>query len=229
MKTIGIIGGLSWPSTITYYENINRLVSEKLGSHHCAKLIIVQADFKQILGWIRAKQWDPIAKELLSLSQQLERAGADFIVIACNTVHKVIPMIEDKIRLPILHIVDVALEKIQQLGLGRIGLIGSPLTMTDEYFAGRLKKHQIEVLTPSEDDQKMIHHALGNEFAIGLFLPETRTRFKRAIARLIEQGAEAVILGCTEFGNLVQAEDSAVPLIDTASLHSEIAVKMAFS
>ncbi|KAJ5443494.1 aspartate racemase [Penicillium daleae] len=229
MKTIGIIGGLAWPSTITYYQNINRLISEKLGPLHCAKLIIVQINFDQITKWINSEQWEKVAEALLSLARQLERGGADFIVVACNTVHKVVPAIQDQIPLPILHIVDAASGKIRELGFSRVGLIGSALTMTDDYFAGRLAKYQIEALLPSEGDQKMIHHALETELAPGIFLPETRARFKEAIGRLIERGAEAIVLGCTEFGKLVQADDSSVPLIDTAKVHSEMAAKMALS
>lgn len=227
MKKIGIIGGLSWPSTITYYSTINRLVSSKLGPEHCAELILVQADFKEILHWIRTKDWELLGKKLLSLAKQLESSGADFIVIACNTVHKALPLIEDKVALPILHIVDATLERIRQLGLNKVGLIGSPLTMTDEYFTGRLVDHQVEVVTPSEDDQKIIHDALTNEFVQGLFLPETRDRFKEIINRLAEEGAEAVILGCTEFGSLLKGEESPVLLIDTAIVHCEAAVTMA--
>lgn len=227
MKKIGIIGGLSWPSTITYYSTINRLVSSKLGPEHCAELILVQADFKEILHWIRTKDWELLGKKLLSLAKQLESSGADFIVFACNTVHKALPLIEDKVALPILHIVDATLERIRQLGLNKVGLIGSPLTMTDEYFTGRLVDHQVEVVTPSEDDQKIIHDALTNEFVQGLFLPETRDRFKEIINRLAEEGAEAVILGCTEFGSLLKGEESPVLLIDTAIVHCEAAVTMA--
>ncbi|KAJ5260478.1 hypothetical protein N7478_012083 [Penicillium angulare] len=226
MKTIGIIGGLSWPSTITYYSTINCLVSSKLGPDHCAELILVQADFKEILHWIRTKEWELLGNKLLALAKHLESSGADFIVIACNTVHKALPIIEDKISLPILHIVDATLEKIRQLGLKRVGLIGSPLTMTDEYFAGRLTDHQVEVVTPSEEDQKIIHDALKKEFVQGLFLPETRDRFKGVISRLVEEGAQAVILGCTEFGSLLKGEESPVLLIDTAIVHCEAAVSM---
>lgn len=229
MKTIGIIGGLAWPSTITYYQNINRLISEKLGPLHCAKLIIVQINFDQIVKWVNSEQWEKVAEALLSLARQLERGGADFIAVACNTVHKVVPTIQEQITLPILHIVDAASEKIRELGFRRVGLLGSAFTMTDDYFAGRLAKHQIETLLPSEGDQKMIHLALETELAPGIFLPETRARFKGAIDRLIERGAEAIVLGCTEFGKLVQADDSSVPLIDTANVHSEMAAKMALS
>jgi aspartate racemase len=227
MKTIGIIGGLAWPSTITYYSTINRLVSSKLGPEHCAELILVQADFKEILHWIRTKEWELLGKKLLALAKHLESSGADFIVIACNTVHRALPLSEDKIALPILHIVDASLERILQLGLKRVGLIGSPLTMTDEYFAGRLADHQVEVVPPSKDDQRTIHDALRNEFVQGLFLPETRVRFKGVISRLAEEGAEAVILGCTEFGILLKEEESPVLLIDTAVVHCEAAVSMA--
>lgn len=227
MKTIGIIGGLAWPSTITYYQNINRLVSEKLGPLHCANLILVQTDFDQIVNWLESDQWGKVADALLSLARQLERAGADIIVVACNTVHKVVPAIQDQIQTPIFHIVDAASQKIEELGLRKVGLLGSFLTMTDEYFVGRLAKNQIEALVPTESDQQMIQRALETELAPGVFLSKTRGDFKGAIERLVERGAEAIILGCTEFGKLVQTEDSNVPLIDTANVHSEMAARMA--
>ncbi|GLI79955.1 hypothetical protein PoHVEF18_008303 [Penicillium ochrochloron] len=227
MKTIGIIGGLAWPSTITYYQVINQLVAEKLGPLHCANLILVQTDFNQIVNWLESDQWGKVADALLSLARQLETSGADFIVVACNTVHKVVPTIQGQIKTPIFHIVDAASQKIAELGLCKVGLLGSRLTMTDEYFVGRLAKNQIETLVPIESDQQMIQRALETELAPGVFLPKTRADFKAAINRLIERGAEAIILGCTEFGKLVQIEDSRVQLIDTAHVHSEMAAKMA--
>lgn len=229
MKTIGIIGGLGWVSTARYYETINRLVAEKLGSRHCAKLIIAQTDSDTTLGLAGTEQWDKLAETLLQIARQLERAGADFILVACNTVHKVVPKVQAQLKLPILHIVDATAEKVRELGVPRVGLLGSELTMTDEYFASRLMKQGIEVLIPDEQDRKMIQHYLLAELVAGVFLEETREKFKAVIGQLVEQGAEAVILGCTEFGRLVQVEDCPVPLVDTADVHSEIAVKMALS
>ncbi|KAJ5558539.1 aspartate racemase [Penicillium sp. DV-2018c] len=168
-----------------------------------------------------------VADALLSLARKLERAGADIIVVACNTVHKVVPTIQDQIQTPILHIVDATSQKIEELGLRKVGLLGSFLTMTDEYFVGRLAKNQIEALVPTESDQRMIQRALETELAAGVFRPKTRRDFKGAIERLVERGAEAIILGCTEFGKLVQTEDSSVPLIDTANVHSEMAARVA--
>lgn len=227
MKTIGIIGGLGWPSTIRYYENINRLVAERLGPLHCAKLLIAQTNNSQVIEWKDTEQWEKLAKALVALAQQLERGGADFVVIACNTVHKVVPRVQEQTRLPILHIVDAVSEKIRELGYRRVGLLGSAVTMTDGYFAGRLGDMQVEVLLPSADDQEMLNYLLFSELVAGVFLPETRAKFRGAIGRLIERGAEAIVLGCTEFGELVLDEDSAVPLIDTANVHSEIAARVA--
>ncbi|KAL4878095.1 Asp/Glu/hydantoin racemase [Aspergillus karnatakaensis] len=168
---------------------------------------------------------------MLALCKQLEHAGVEFIVIACNTVHKVLPLIQDEVSLPIVHIVDATRERIQDLGLTKVGLIGSPLTMTDEYFAGRLADNGVDVVVPGEEDRKMIHRALGEEFAVGVFLAETRESFKGVIDRLVERGAEGVVLGCTEFGILLQEEDRSldVVLIDTAVVHCEVAVRMALA
>ncbi|RDW90301.1 aspartate/glutamate racemase family protein [Aspergillus mulundensis] len=231
MKTIGLIGGLAWPSTITYYTTINRLVSQSLGPHHSARLILAQTDFHPLLHFIRSKDWPSLAKELLALCKQLENAGADFIVIACNTVHKVLPLIEDEISLPVVHIVDATVDKIQELGIPKVGLIGSPLTMTDGYFVERLVERGVEVVVPDDSDRRMIHRALGEEFALGIFLPETRERFLAVIGRLVERGAEGVVLGCTEFGRLFETGESeeGVLLIGTAEVHCEVAVKVALA
>jgi len=226
MKTIGIIGGLAWPSTITYYHNINRSISEKLGPRHCAELILVQTDGDFVMQCAEDKEWDTITALLVSLAKKLEAGGADFIVIACNTVHKVVPAIENQTQLPILHIVDAVCARVREHGLHRVALLGTRTTMTDGFFTERLAQNQIETLLPSEDDQSMIHHALHTELAPGMFLPETRLRFSRVIERLVQRGAQAVILGCTEFGRLVKAEDCSVLLIDTVDVHSEMAVDM---
>ncbi|KAJ5112246.1 aspartate racemase [Penicillium argentinense] len=229
MKTIGIIGGIAWPSTITYYQDINRLIAEKLGPQHCAKLMLVQTDYDQMKKYFDDDAWDKVAETLLSLAQQLECGGADFILVACNTAHKAIPAVQAKIKLPILHIVDGVSAEIRQKGFKKVGLLGSHVTMTDGFFTSRLEKNQIETMIPSEEDRKTVHNALVTELAMGKVLPETRGRFKSVIHRLVEEGAEAVILGCTEFGMLVRVGDCSVPLIDSAKVHSEAAVQMALS
>lgn len=172
----GIIGGLAWPSTITYNQTINHLYSENLGPSHCANLILVQTDFGQVVKWLISDQWQKVANALLSLARQLELGGADFIVIACNTVHKVVPSTQDQLRVPILHIVEVTSAKILELGFRKVGLLGSAPTMTDEYFISHLARYGIEVLLPVEEDRKMVHHALDTELTRGIFLRETRGR-----------------------------------------------------
>lgn len=229
MKTIGIIGGLAWPSTITYYQEINRLIADKLGPLHSAKLILVQTDFDLLVQWLLADQWDEIGSALSSLARQLEDAGADFILVACNTMHKVMPRIQEQIRVPICHIVDATAEKLRQLGFRKVGLLGSVVTMTDGYFSDRLGEDQIETLMPGQEDQGVILEALKAELSVDVYLPETRAAFRDIIARLVARGAEVIILGCTEFGKLVKSEDSPVSIIDTATVHIELAAKMALS
>lgn len=227
MKTIGVIGGLSWHSTLTYYGDINRHISRMLGGHSCAELVLVQTDFELISRHIDHKRWDDVATILTSLAQKLERAGADFVVIACNTVHKVVALIEAGIGIPILHIVDTVSAKLLELDIRRVALIGGHTTMTDGFFAARLSKAQIETLLPDQKDQEALQHALISELASGIFLPETRAIFRGIIDKLISQGAGAIVLGCTEFGQLLEGEKCSVPLIDTARVHSEAAAKMA--
>jgi aspartate racemase len=229
MKTIGIVGGLSWHSTLLYYDIINRRVAHARGSYVCPELILVQTDFKIIIDHIRAERWGEIAAILLGLARKLEQGGADFVVIACNTVHKVVPLIQDQVGIPILHIVDAVAAKMLDLGLRRVALIGGHTTMTDGFFAERLAERQIDTLLPDEADRGMIHHALETELLSGKFLPATRARFEQVIDRLIQRGAGAVILGCTEFGELLPAGSCSVPLIDTARVHSEAAAEMALT
>ncbi|PLB53345.1 aspartate racemase [Aspergillus steynii IBT 23096] len=229
MKTIGIIGGLAWPSTVAYYEGINRLVADKLGTLHSAKLILIQTDFDQLLQWLLADKWDKIGDALCSLARRLEGAGADFILVACNTMHRVMARIQEQIRVPICHIVDAVSEKIKPMGIRKVGLLGSVVTMRDGYFSDRLAEDRIESLIPGPEDQEFILQALKTELSVDIYTPETRAVFRDIIARLVTRGAEVIILGCTEFGKLIKPEDSPVVIIDTVPVHIELAAKMALS
>ncbi|KAJ5577483.1 uncharacterized protein N7459_006447 [Penicillium hispanicum] len=230
MKTIGVIGGMAWPSTVSYYQHINRLITQKLGPEHCATLVLVQTDFDQIKAWGDNDQWDKVGEAVVSLTQQLERAGADFFVIACNTVHGTLPPIISSINLPILHIVDATSKKIQSYGFQTVGLIGSIQTMTGDYFRGRLlDNYGITAITPAKEQQEMLHETLDHELLRGIFTDEAKVKFQKVIDDLLAQGCEAIILGCTEFGLLLDADKSPVPMIDTLVQHTEATVELALS
>lgn len=226
MKTIGIIGGIAWPSTIIYYKAINEYFKERTGSgRHTPNLILTQTDFALIEQAQTEGNWDKIGQIIVNEAQKLKAAGADFFIIACNTVHTADAYIMDNTDLPMLHIVDAAAKKAVKSGYRTVGLLGSRYTMSGTYFVGRLKdKYNLDVLVAQGEHEDNIHNALYQELANNIFLPETRAKFKAAIEDLVARGAEVVILGCTEFGMLVKAEDSTVPIIDTSHAHAEAAV-----
>lgn len=230
MKTIGIIGGIAWPSSIVYYRIINELVAERLGDGglHSASLVLAQTDFEEIERNQREGRWDLVADLLAEQGNKLKAAGADFFLLACNTVHTSADRIERAVDLPFLHIVDPTARQVQQLGVTTIGLIGSRYTMTGSYFVGRLRENYgLNVLVAEGEHQENVHNALYRELAKGMFLPATREKFQAAIGSLVQRGAEAIILGCTEFGMLLEPEDSPVPVIDTTRAHASAAVDLA--
>ncbi|HEY7276317.1 MAG TPA: amino acid racemase [Trebonia sp.] len=232
MKTIGIVGGVAWPSSITYYRVINELVAERLGDGglHCASLVLAQTDFEAIERNQRAGRWDRVGDLLAAEGNKLKAAGADFFLLACNTVHTASERVEGAVGLPFLHIVDATARTLQERGFSKIGLLGSRYTMTGTYFAGRLRqRYGLEVLVAEGEHLENVHTALYEELAKGVFLPSTREKFRAAMADLAERGAEAVVLGCTEFGMLVEDGDSPVPVIDTTIEHARAAVDLAFA
>jgi aspartate racemase len=230
MKTIGIVGGIAWPSSIVYYRIINELVAQRLGDGglHSASLVLAQTDFEEIERNQREGRWDLVGDLLAEQGNKLKAAGADFFLLACNTVHTTADRIESAVDLPFLHIVDPTAREVQQRGVMTVGLLGSRYTMTGSYFVGRLREHYgMNVLVAEGEHQENLHGALYGELAKGMFLSATREKFKAAIADLVRRGAQAVILGCTEFGVLLEAGDSSVPLIDTTLAHAQAAVEMA--
>ena len=232
MQTIGIVGGLAWPSTIVYYRTINELVARRLGGDglHCAKLVLAQTDFEQIERHQREGRWDLVGDLLAEQGNKLKLAGADFFLLACNTVHSADEHVENAVGLPFLHIVDPTGREIVSRGFKTVGLLGSRYTMTGSYFVGRLQdRYGLDVLIAEGEHQSNVHNALYDELVKGIFRPETRAKFAAAIDDLVTRGAEVVILGCTEFGMLVEPEDSAVPLIDTTIVHAQAAVDMALA
>jgi aspartate racemase len=230
MKTIGIIGGVAWPSSLAYYRIINEEVARRLGGNgrHCAKLVLAQTDFEAIERHQVAGEWDAVGDLLAAEAVKLKAAGADFYIIACNTVHTASRRIEAAVDLPFIHIVDPAAQQAVAKGCKTVGLLGSRYTMRGTYFVGRLKeRYGLDVIVAEGEHEANVHNALYEELTKGIFRSETRARFKAAIEDLARRGAEAVILGCTEFGMLVRAEDGPVPMIDTTVAHAHAAVDRA--
>lgn len=230
MKTIGIVGGIAWPSTLTYYRTINEYYKQqtKTSGLHTPELVITQTNFALIEQAQTEGRWDEVGRLLANEAKKLKAARADFFLLACNTVHTADTYVAKGVDLPMLHIVDAAAKRCVQGQYKRVGLLGSRYTMTGTYFVGRLKeKYGLEVLVAEGKHEANIHNALYQELAKNIFLPETRAKFKDAMADLVARGAEAIILGCTEFGMLVQSEDSTVPIIDTSIVHAQEAVDIA--
>ncbi|MCI2419288.1 amino acid racemase [Saccharopolyspora sp. K220] len=232
MRTIGVVGGIAWPGSIVYYRIINELIAQRMTNTapHSAKLVLAQTDFATIEHNQREARWDIVADLVATQGRKLKAAGADFFLVACNTVHAVAHHIERAVGLPFLHIVDPTARRILDGGFNTVGLLGSRYTMTGGYFVGRLRQHSdVTVLIAEAAHQDNVHNALFEELAKGIYLDGTLEKFKVAIADLVERGAEAIVLGCTEFGLLVKAEDSPVPIIDTTVAHAEAAVDMALT
>lgn len=232
MKTIGIVGGLAWPSTITYYKLINEEIAKRLGGDglHCASLLLAQTDFEQIAHAQARGDWQRVGALLAGQANRLKAAGADFFLLACNTVHAAAEYLEAGTDLPYIHIVDPAAELAVAMGAKTVGLLGSGYTMRGTFFRERLQeRYGLHVLTPAGAHFDNIHNALYQELVKDVFLPETREKFRAAIRGLTDRGVQAVILGCTEFGLLVKPEDCAVPLIDTTYAHAMAAVDSALA
>ena len=228
MKTIGVIGGMSWESTTTYYQQLNEMVKSRLGGLHSAKVIIHSVDFAEIESRQHRGEWNETAEILSDAAQSLERAGADFILIATNTMHKVADEIEQAVSIPLLHIADATGAALVELGVTKIGLLGTAFTMEQSFYKQRLTdKFGIEVVVPNGVQRKLVHDVIYNELCLGTLSPRSKSDYLTVISDLAEQGAQGVILGCTEIGLLVKSTDTHVPLYDTVSLHTAAAVEEA--
>jgi aspartate racemase len=228
MKTIGLIGGMSWESSIEYYRIINEAAKEKLGGLHSAKSLMITVDFAEIEALQHAERWDEAAQILVQCTQNLERGGADFIVLCTNTMHKLAAQISGSVQIPFLHIADATAEKIRAAGMKKIGLLGTRFTMEQDFYKGRLVENfGLEALTPNEADRATVHRIIYDELVQGKILESSRAEYKRIMAALVEQGAEGIILGCTEIELLVKAQDSSVPLFATTRIHALAAVEYA--
>ena len=227
MKTIGLIGGMSWESSAEYYRLINEEVKQRLGGLHSAKCVLYSVDFDEIEICQRNGEWEKAGQILADAAYRLQLAGADFIVICTNTMHKVVDQIQARINIPLLHIADIAAQKVLSCRIKTVGLLGTQYTMEQNFYKSRLEARGIKVLIPKESDRVIVNTVIYNELCLGKIVEESRAKFKRIIEDLTEQGAEGIILGCTEIGLLVKPEDSTVPLFDTTLLHALGAVDFA--
>lgn len=224
MKTLGLIGGMSWESTIPYYRQINQQVKEQLGGLHSAQLILYSVDFFQIEQLQQQGNWQRAGEILAEAAAALSRAGADAIVLCTNTMHKVADQIEQASGLPLLHIADATAKRIQAQGIRRVALLGTRFTMEQDFYRGRLQdKFGIDVVIPTEEDRETVHRIIYEELCLGVIRDESRDAYRQVIRNLEQQGIEGVILGCTEIALLVGAEDASVPVFDTTEIHASAA------
>ena len=230
MKTIGLLGGMSWESTELYYRLINQNVKAQLGGLHSAKIVLFSVDFQEIETMQHAGDWDSAAQVLAQAARQIEAAGADFLLICTNTMHKVAPQVEAAIQMPLLHLADATAERIKEAGYQSIGLLGTAFTMEQDFYKGRLTdKYGLEVIVPNDEDRAVVHRIIYEELCVGVIKEESRVEYLRIMARLQAAGAEAIIEGCTEIVLLVQQKHTTVPLFDTTTIHAEAAVALALS
>lgn len=227
MKTIGLLGGMSWESTAHYYRIINEEVQNRLGGLHSAKIILHSVDFSEIEQYQTGGQWETCGEILGRAAGNIEAAGADFILICTNTMHKVAPQIASKIQIPIIHIADAAADEFEQFSIRRVGLLGTKYTMTQDFYKERLTDRGIEVLIPNDADIEAINTVIFEELCVGTINEASRKNLQGMIEKLKEKGAEGVILGCTELGLLIRQSDASIPVFDTTVIHAKRAAQIA--
>jgi aspartate racemase len=226
--TIGLIGGMSWESSAEYYRIINRETQRRLGGVHSARSLMWSVDFGEIERLQHEGEWDRLAEAMQDAAFRLEQGGADFLVLCTNTMHRMADAISSAVRIPLLHIADPTAQRIKEAGLHRVGLIGTAFTMEQEFYKGRLQReYGLDVIVPDAEDRRVVHDVIYRELVVGKVLEASREAYRGVIARLVERGAQAVILGCTEIMLLVSDQDSAVPLYDTTTIHALAAVDRA--
>jgi aspartate racemase len=224
MKRIGLIGGMSWESSLEYYRLINEEVKMRLGGLHSAECLLYSVDFDKIEFYMRTDQWDSIANELVKAAKTLESAGACFIVLCTNTMHKLAGQIQEGIGVEFLHIADAAADEIVKADIKKVGLLGTRPTMEQDFYRNRLEERGLEVIIPDQKDREIVHDIIFKELCLGIIKQKSRLEFKRIIEELVVAGAGGIILGCTEISLLVKKEDSEVPLFDTTYIHAIKAV-----
>lgn len=228
MKTIGLIGGMSWESTVTYYREINEAIKERLGGLHSARIVLYSVDFHEIERLQHAGDWDAAGALLGAAARSLEAAGAEFLVLCTNTMHKVAPAIEQAVAIPLLHIADPTATQIKAAGHSTVGLLGTRFTMEQAFYRERLEtRHGLRVIIPNDEDRATVHRVIYDELCLGEIKPESRAVYRRIMADMAAQGAESIILGCTEISLLVGPQDADVPLFDTTAIHARVAAEYA--
>lgn len=228
MKTIGLIGGMSWESSIEYYRIINEITRTKLGGLHSARSVMCSVDFAEVEVLQHQNKWVEAAELLIDAARNLEKGGADFIVLCTNTMHKVADEIQASIQIPFLHIADATAQRVKHSGIEKIGLLGTRFTMEEDFYKGRLtQKYGLDVRVPAAQERELIHRVIYDELVVGRIEPESKEHYIAIIEQMVSDGAEGIILGCTEIGLLVHQEDTRVPLFDTTRIHAEAAVEYA--
>lgn len=227
MKTIGLIGGMSWESSLEYYRMINKKVNARLGGLHSAECLLYSVDFDEIEQLQSAGEWQKAGEQLADTAKKLEQAGAEFIVICTNTMHKVVGQIEEKISIPVLHIADATAAEIRSRGLVKVGLLGTRYTMEQDFYRSRIESHGIDVLVPPSQQRGEINRIIFEELVAGDLRQSSKETFQQAIRELVADGAEGIILGCTEIGLLIKPQDAEVPVFDTTEIHAAAAVDQA--
>jgi len=228
MKTIGLIGGMSWESSIEYYRIINETVRDRLGGFHSARSIMYSVDFAEIETLQQQGRWEEATELMITAARRVEDGGADFVIICTNTMHKMADDVQRHINIPLLHIADATAERIKAQGMGRIGLLGTKFTMEEDFYRGRLvEKHGLDVIIPDEQGREVVHRVIYDELCLGETKPSSKAQYVSIMENLVGDGAEGIILGCTEISLLVGQEDSPVPLFDTTRIHAVAAVEFA--
>ncbi len=230
MKTIGLIGGMSWESTQVYYQHINKLINQQLGGLHSAEVCLYSVDFGQVEKLMFKNDWDGVASIVTDAALKLEKAGADFIMICTNTIHKIFERVEGAISIPLIHIADAVGEQLSSLNIKEVGLLGTNFTMEEEFLVSSFKERfDIDVIVPREDERKIVHNIIFDELCLGKVFDDSRREYIRIINSLRHRGAEGVILGCTEIPMLITEADTNIRLFDSGLIHSAKAVKLALS
>lgn len=230
MKTIGLLGGMSWESSAVYYRLINEGIAERLGGLHSAQSLMFSVDFDEIQRLQHADRWDEAASRLIEAGQRLEQGGADFVVLCTNTMHRIADELQQHLHIPLLHIADPTAAAIEAQGFHTVGLLATRFTMEQDFYTGRLvRRHGLHVLIPDAEERDAVHAIIYEELCRGIITSQSRQRYREIIRSLIDRGAEGVILGCTEVMLLIGQEDSPVPIIDTTALHAQAAVEFALN
>lgn len=227
MKTIGLIGGMSWESTITYYQILNETIKQKLGGLHSAKILLYSVDFAEIEEYQANGEWDKSADVLAEIAIKLKEAGADYIIICTNTMHKVVPEILKRVSVPIIHIAEATADELKVNGIKKVGLLGTKYTMTQDFYKSKLINAGIDVVIPNEEGVEIVNDIIYKELCLGIVSEDSKRKYLTIIDELEKRGAQGVILGCTEIGLLIQQKDTKLPVFDTTQIHAQKAALLA--